>query len=134
MTYYEIVEIKEDGKVQFPADSAHEIGVTEGAYFLLEISPEVKEARLEHIALSGKKLVEIEFILENTPGVLSEISSKLAQHNVNILFNESEDVNPEEAVLVTVIDVSKMDTALKELTEELEKQDTIIEISAEMIG
>ncbi len=133
MTYYDIIKIDEDGKVDLPPDSAFDIGVSEGAYFLLEVNPAVKEARLERVALPKTELVEIELILENKTGVLSHISSELAEHKVNILFNESEEVNREEAVLVIVIDVSKMDFSLEELKERISALDEVIDISIKEI-
>lgn len=129
MTYYEIIKLKEDGKINLPSDSAYDIGASEGAYFLLEVSPEVREARLERIALPGKELVEFELIMKNRPGVISNISGIFADHNINILFNETEEVNSEQGVLITVIDVSQMDTDLKKLKEEVSASDDIIDVS-----
>ncbi|MFO7793232.1 MAG: ACT domain-containing protein [Candidatus Saliniplasma sp.] len=129
MTHYEILKIKEDGKLDFPPDCSYDIGLVEGSYFILEISPEVKEARLERVALPGKELVELEFILKEQPGTLSNISGILGKHNVNILFNEGEEISPTEAVLIAVIDISKIDTSVEELIDELESQDSVIDIS-----
>lgn len=130
MTYYEIIKLDEDGKIDLPADSAYDIGASEGAYFLLEVSPEIKEARLERVALSDKELVEFEFILKNEPGVLSTISGIFADHNVNIMFNETEDVNSEQGILISIIDVSNMDVELEQLIEEVKKPAEVIEVSS----
>ncbi|MBS3781742.1 MAG: ACT domain-containing protein [Candidatus Thermoplasmatota archaeon] len=129
MTYYEIIKLKEDGKIEFPSDTGYDIGASKGAYFLLEISPEIKEARMERIALPGKELVEFEFILKNKPGVLSDISGRFADHDVNIMFNETEEVNSEQGILITVLDVSKMDTTLEKLKKEVSKSDDVLEVS-----
>ncbi len=129
MTYYEIIKLKEEGKIDLPSDSAYDIGASEGAYFLLEVSPEVREARLERIALPGKELVEFEFVMRNRPGVISNISGRFADHNVNILFNETEEVNSEQGILITVIDVSQMDTSLEKLKEEISSSEDIIDLS-----
>ncbi len=129
MTYYEIVRLDEDGKIDLPADSAYDIGASKDAYFLLEVSPEVKEARLERIALPDKELVEFEFILENKPGALSTISGVFAEHNVNIMFNETEDVNSDQGILISILDISNMDVELEELLEEVKKPEEVIEVS-----
>lgn len=134
MTYYDIIQINEDGKIELPLDSAYDIGVRDGAYFLIEVSPEVKEARLERVALPGANLVEMELVVENKPGVLSKLSSKLANHNVNILFSESEDVEPEEAVLVIVVDVSEMDFSLSELEKEVCKLEELVDFNLKEIA
>jgi len=103
--------------------------MVKGAYFLLELSLGIKEVRLEQVALPGKNLVEIELILQDKPGVLSTISGIFARHRVNILFNESEEISEKEAALVTVVDVSEMDTSLQELQEEIGGQEAVIDIS-----
>jgi len=129
MTRYEIIKIRETGKIEVPPDYAFELGMVKGAYFLLELSLGIKEVRLEQVALPGKNLVEIELILQDKPGVLSTISGIFARHRVNILFNESEEISEKEAALVTVVDVSEMDTSLQELQEEIGGQEAVIDIS-----
>mgnify|MGYP006296291271 CR=1 FL=1 len=128
MTHYDIIKIREDGKIDLPSDTTHEIGITEGSYFLLEVSPELKEARLEQIALPGKDLAEIELVVKDEPGVLSTISGIFAKHKVNILFNETEEISSKEAILISVLDISKMDIKLSELREILSKRDEVLDI------
>ncbi|MFO7990786.1 MAG: ACT domain-containing protein [Thermoplasmata archaeon] len=129
MTHYDIIKINEDGKVDFPEDAVYDLGILKGAYFLLEISLEMKEARLEHIALPGKDLIEVDLVVKDEPGVLSTISGIFAKHNVNILFNESEEISTKEAVLVLVLDMSKMDIAVDELRDTLSKREEVLDIS-----
>jgi predicted amino acid-binding ACT domain protein len=133
MTRYEIIKIKENGKITFPSDCAVQMGIVKGAYFLLEVSPDLNETRLERVALPGKNLAEIEFLLKDEPGVLSTISSIFARHKVNILFNESEEISEAEAVLVAVVDINEMDTTLEELQEETSAQDAVIEMSVKKL-
>ena len=129
MTRYEIIKIDEDGRIDFESDTAYDIGVVKGSYFLVEISPEIKEARLEQIALPGKNLVEIELVVKDEPGVLSTISGIFARHKVNILFNESEEISTKEAILISVLDTSKMDIELSELKDILDNRDEVLDIS-----
>ncbi len=128
MPSYEIIKINEDGKLEVPSEAAQELGVFEGGYFLLEVSPEIKEARLEHIALPGKDLVEIELVVKDEPGVLATISGIFAQYDVNILFNESEEISDKEAVLISIVDTSKMNVSIDELKEALSKRDEVQDI------
>ncbi len=128
MTQHDIIKIKKNGKIDIPSELAHEIGVVEGSYFLIEVSPEVKEARLERIALPGKELVEIELVVKDEPGVLSAISGIFARNNVNILFNESEEISSKKAVLILVIDKSKMDVSLDKLSNTLSNSDEVLDI------
>ena len=129
MTNYHMIKIKKNGRVDIPLDSAYEIGVLKGSYFLLEIAPVVKEARLEQIALPGKDLAEIQLIIKDKLGVLSRISNVFAKNHINILFNESEEISPRKAVLISVVDISRMSTTLSDLEKKLAAMDEVIEIS-----
>jgi acetolactate synthase small subunit len=130
MRHYEIIMIKKTGTVELPMDYAHELGVIEGAYFLLEIDTELKEIHMERIALPGKKLVEVELVVEDRPGVLARISGLFGKHGANILFSESEELSSLGlAGIVAVIDVSGMSGTLEELREELEALDVVKEVA-----
>ncbi|MFO8133074.1 MAG: ACT domain-containing protein [Thermoplasmatota archaeon] len=133
MTRYEIIKIKEDGNIMLPSDCAVQIGAVKGAYFLLEVSPDLKETRLERVALPGKDLAEIELILKDEPGVLATMSGLFARHRANILFNESEEISDKEAVLVAVMDISEMDITLEELQEKAAAEDAVLGISVKKV-
>ncbi|ASJ13097.1 ACT domain-containing protein [Thermococcus thioreducens] len=130
MRHYEIVRIRENGKVELPKDYAYELGIVEGAYFLLEIDTDLNEVHMERIALPGKKLVEVELIVEDRPGVLAKISGLFGKHGANILFSEAEELEGIElAGIVAVIDVSGMSGTLEELGSELEGLDVVREVT-----
>ncbi len=130
MKHYEIVRIREDGKVELPFEYAHELGLVEGAYFLVEIDTGLKEAHLERIALPGKKLLEVELVVEDRPGVLARVSGLFGRHGANILFSESEELKELDlAAIVAVLDVSKSRVPLEELERELLKVEGVREVS-----
>jgi len=130
MRHYEIVKVKENGKIEIPLEFAYEIGLVKDSYFLIEIDTDLKEMHLERVALPGKKLVEIELIVEDKPGVLAKISGTLGRNNVNILFSEAEELeNIGLAAIVAVVDVSEMKISLEELKKELSKVEEVREIT-----
>jgi len=130
MRHYEIVKIKENGKIEIPLEFAYEIGLVKDSYFLIEIDTDLKEMHLERVALPGKKLVEIELIVEDKPGVLAKISGTLGRNNVNILFSEAEELeNIGLAAIIAVVDVSEMKISLEELKKELSKVEEVREIT-----
>jgi len=53
MRYYEIIKVKETGRIELPIEHAYEIGLVRDAYFLVEIDTDLKEIHLERIALPG---------------------------------------------------------------------------------
>lgn len=130
MRHYEIVKIRENGRVEIPLEYAYEIGLVQGSYFLLEIDTDLKELHLERIALPGKKLVEVELIVEDRPGVLAKISGLFGRHGANILFSEAEELEGIGlAGIVAVIDISGMSGTLEELRGELEALDVVREVT-----
>ncbi|ASI99927.1 ACT domain-containing protein [Thermococcus celer] len=130
MRHYEIVRIRETGKVEIPRDYAYELGIVEGAYFLLEMDTDLNEVHMERIALPGKKLVEAELIVEDKPGVLAKISGLFGRHGVNILFSEAEELEGIGlAGIAAVIDVSGLKGTLEELKGELEGLNVVREVT-----
>ncbi|WP_010477324.1 ACT domain-containing protein [Thermococcus zilligii] len=116
MRHYELVRVKEDGKLELPKDLAYELGLVKGAYFLVEVDTDLKEAHLERVALPGKRLVEVELVVEDRPGVLAKVSGLFGRYGINILFNESEELNELGlAAIVAIIDVSGSRVSLEEL-------------------
>ncbi|NJE85136.1 ACT domain-containing protein [Thermococcus sp. CX2] len=130
MRHYEIVRVREKGKVEIPPDYAYELGLVEGAYFLLEIDTDLNEVHMERIALPGKKLVEVELIVEDKPGVLAKISGLFGKHRANILFSETEELEGIElGGIVAVIDVSGMSGTIEEMRRELEALREVKEVT-----
>jgi acetolactate synthase small subunit len=130
MRYYEIIKVKETGRIELPIEHAYEIGLVGGAYFLVEIDTDLKEIHLERIALPGKKLVEIELVVEDKPGVLAKISGTLGRNGVNILFSESDELEGIGlGAIVAVVDTSGIKITLDELRDELESIPEVKEIT-----
>lgn len=129
MRHYEIIKVKEDGSIRLPREFAYEIGLVRDSYFLVEIDTDLNEVHLERIALPGKQLIEMEFVVEDKPGVLAKISGLFGKHRINILFNESEELSEIGlAAVIAVVDVSKSDTSPEELKKELLSVDEVKEL------
>ncbi|AIU70080.1 hypothetical protein TEU_06925 [Thermococcus eurythermalis] len=129
MRHYELIKIKEDGKLELPLELAYELGLVKGAYFLVEVDTDLKEAHLERVALPGKKLVEVELVVEDRPGVLSKVSGLLGKHGINILFSEGEElVELGLSAIVTIVDVSGSRISLEELEKGLMKVEEVKEL------
>lgn len=134
MRHYELIKIKEDGKLELPLELAYELGLVKGAYFLVEVDTDLKEAHLERVALPGKKLVEVELVVEDRPGVLSKVSGLLGKHGINILFSEGEElVELGLSAIVTIVDVSGSRISLEELEKGLMKVEEVKELKLRKI-
>ncbi len=129
MRRYDIVKVTENGLLRLPDDFAYDIGLVAGAYFLVEINPQIKEANIERVALPGKNLYELEITAEDKPGVLSKIHGVLGRYRVNIAFSEGEEIKgTDSAAIVSVIDVSKMDISMEALRKEVSKVREVEEV------
>ncbi len=130
MRHYEIVRIKKDGIVEIPVEYAYDLGLVEGSYFLIEIDTDLKELHVERVALPGKKLVEVELVVEDKPGVLARISGLMGKHGANILFSESEELSAIDlAGIVAVIDVGGMNGTVDGLMDELKALPEVKEVT-----
>ncbi|USS40412.1 ACT domain-containing protein [Thermococcus aggregans] len=135
MRHYEILRIRENGKIEVPLEWAYEVGLVKDAYFLVEIDTDLNEIHLERIALPGKELVEIELVVvKDKPGVLAKITGTLGKHKVNILFSEAEEMEQIGlGAIVAVVDVSRMDISKEELVAELQNIEEVMEVSLKEI-
>ncbi|MCK4310758.1 MAG: ACT domain-containing protein, partial [Methanomicrobia archaeon] len=129
MRAYDLIKIKNKGIIELPEDIALELGIVEGAYLLAEIDERTKEISFERIALPGKDLVEIEAVLEDKPGVLAKIASELGKRNINILFNESDELEYGNlSALVVIVDISKSKIPLEKLEKHLSTMEFVKEL------
>jgi predicted regulator of amino acid metabolism with ACT domain len=134
MRAYDLIKIKNKGIIELPEDIALELGIVEGAYLLAEIDERTKEISFERIALPGKDLVEIEAILEDKPGVLAKIASELGKRNINILFNESDELEYGNlSALVVIVDISKSKIPLEKLEKHLSAMEFVKELEVRKI-
>lgn len=134
MRAYDLIKIKNKGIIELPEDIALELGIVEGAYLLAEIDERTKEISFERIALPGKNLVEIEAVLEDKPGVLAKIASELGKRNINILFNESDELEYGNlSALVVIVDISKSKIPLEKLEKHLSTMEFVKELEVRKI-
>lgn len=126
---YLLIKIHEDGVIKIPQELAYEVGLVKGAYFLVEIDTDIKELHVERVALPGKKLVEIELVVEDKPGVLAKIAGILGKNGINILFNEAEELESLGlSAIVAVVDVSGAKISLKDLESTLKEINEVKEV------
>lgn len=134
MRTYDLIKIKNKGLIELPEDIALELGILEGAYLLAEIDERTKEISFERIALPGKDLVEIEAVLEDKPGALAKIASELGKRNINILFNESDELEYGNlSALVVIVDISKSKIPLEKLEKHLSAMEFVKELEVRKI-
>ena len=134
MRTYDLIKIRSNGVIELPEDVAFELGIIEGAYFLAEIDEKDKEISFERIALPGKDLIEIDAVLENKPGVLAKIASELGKRNMNILFNEADEIEYEKlSALVIIADISKSKISLEELEKNMRAMKFVKELEIKKI-
>lgn len=128
MRVYDIIKIKENGAIQLPEDIAMEIGVIKGAYFLVEANERSKEISFERIAVPGKNLAELTVVLEDKPGALANVALELGNNNVNILFNETDEIESTNlAALVAILDISQANISINQLKSHLLGLDVVRE-------
>lgn len=131
---YDIIKIEDDGVIRIPEDVAVDIGIVTGAYLLMEADERSKEISFERIAVPGKNLAELTLILEDKPGALANVALELGNNNINILFNESDEIaSTNLSALVAIVDVSQSGIPIEELKSHLRKLKVVREVEIRQI-
>jgi len=134
MRTYDLIKIKNNGIIELPEDIALELGIVDGAYLLAEIDEKDKEISFERIALPGKDLVEINAVLEDKPGVLAKIASEFGKRDINILFNEGDEIGYGNlSAFVVIVDISKSKISLEELERGIRSMEFVKELEVRKI-
>jgi acetolactate synthase-1/3 small subunit len=135
MRVYDIIKIEENGVIKLPEEIATEVGIIRGAYLLVEADEKSKELSFERIAVPGKNLAEITFILEDRPGVLADVALELGNSNINILFNESDEIRFSNlSALVALVDMSQAKVSADELQSHFKNINAVREVTVREIG
>jgi acetolactate synthase-1/3 small subunit len=135
MRVYDIIKIEENGIIKLPDDVTTEIGIVKGAYFLVEANERSKELTFERIAVPGKNLAEITLVLQDKPGVLADVALELGNANINILFNESDEIRFSNlSALLAIVDMSRSRIPVEELKSHFEKMKVVKKVEIRQIG
>ena len=111
------------------------VTMVKGAYLLVEADERSKELSFERIAVPGKDLAEITFILEDKPGTLADVALELGNNNINILFNETEEIRFSNlSALVAIVDMSQAKIAVDELRSHFKRMKVVREVEIRQIG
>jgi acetolactate synthase-1/3 small subunit len=135
MRVYDIIKIEENGIIKLPDDIATEIGIVKGAYLLVEADERSKELTFERIAVPGKNLAEITLVLQDKPGVLADVALELGNADINILFNESDEIRFSNlSALLAIVDMSRSRIPVDELKSHFEKMKVVKKVEIRQIG
>lgn len=131
---YDIIKIQENGVIRLPEEIATEVGIVKGAYLLVEADERSKELSFERIAVPGKDLAEITFILEDKPGTLADIALELGNNNINILFNEADEIRFSNlSALIAIVDMSKAKISVDKLKSHFKQMKVVREVDIRQI-
>lgn len=134
MRVYDIIKVQEHGTIKLSEDIATEVGIIKGAYLLVEADERSKELSFERIAVPGKDLAEMTFILEDKPGVLADVARELGNNDINILFNETDEIkNTNLSALITIVDMSRTNISIEDLCSRFNKMSVVREIEVRKI-
>lgn len=134
MKVYDIIKIQENNVIRIPDDIGIEIGMVKGSYFLVEADERAKEISFERIAVPGKNLAELSLVLEDKPGSLADVALELGNNNINILFNESDEIaSTNLAALVAVLDISHARITMEELRSHLKTMTVVRDVEIKKI-
>ncbi|MBU7034758.1 MAG: hypothetical protein HXS49_06185, partial [Theionarchaea archaeon] len=87
------------------------------------------------IAVPGKNLAEITLVLQDKPGVLADVALELGNADINILFNESDEIRFSNlSALLAIIDMSRSRISVEELKTHFEKMKVVKQVEIRQLG
>ncbi len=120
MKIREVVRVDSKGRITIPLAIRNALDIREGMSVLLIADPDKKEFTVTPIS-DEAKLVEIEFEIEDRPGALAEVASKLADLGIDMVVVRCTTIRRGEiGECIVIADVSK-----SSITSERELEDSI---------
>jgi len=134
MRFKELVKVDSKGRITIPQAIREALGIREGMTILLYADLDEKKIFLSPIP-DRSKLVEINVLVSDKPGVLAGVSRLLADHGVDIVALKCVVIRRGELGECTFIaDLSKsLISDLSELKSIIEKHEAVIEVKVSEI-
>ncbi len=107
MKIREVVRVDSKGRITIPLVIRNALDIREGMSVLLVADPDKKEFVVTPIS-NEARLMEIEFEIEDRPGALAEVATKLAELGIDMVITRCTTIRRgENAECLIVVDVSR---------------------------
>jgi AbrB family looped-hinge helix DNA binding protein len=124
-----LVKVDSKGRITIPQTIRESLGIEAGMLVAMLADTEKKEIIVSPIMAENAKVVQIEITMQDRPGALARVTSKLSELKVDIIANRCTSITRrEEGECTFIVDISQSSTDVEGIRKALEGLDVVTQV------
>ena len=124
-----LVKVDSKGRITIPQTIRESLGIEAGMLVAMLADAEKKEIIVSPIMAENAKVVQIEVTMQDRPGALAKVTSKLSDLKVDIIANRCTSITRrEEGECTFIVDMSQSSTDVEGVRKALEGLDVVTQV------
>jgi len=124
-----LVKVDSKGRITIPQTIRESLGIEAGMLVAMLADTEKKEIIVSPIMAENAKVVQIEITMQDRPGALAKVTSKLSDLKVDIIANRCTSITRrEEGECTFIVDMSQSSTDVEGVRKALESLDVVTQV------
>jgi len=124
-----LVKVDSKGRITIPQTIRESLGIEAGMLVAMLADTEKKEIIVSPIMAENAKVVQIEVTMQDRPGALAKVTSKLSDLKVDIIANRCTSITRrEEGECTFIVDMSQSSTDVEGVRKALEGLDVVTQV------
>ena len=124
-----LVKVDSKGRITIPQTIRESLGIEAGMLVAMLADAEKKEIIVSPIMAENAKVVQIEVTMQDRPGALAKVTSKLSELKVDIIANRCTSITRrEEGECTFIVDISQSSTDVEGIRKALEGLDVVTQV------
>jgi AbrB family looped-hinge helix DNA binding protein len=124
-----LVKVDSKGRITIPQTIRESLGIEAGMLVAMLADTEKKEIIVSPIMAENAKVVQIEVTMQDRPGALAKVTSKLSELKVDIIANRCTSITRrEEGECTFIVDMSQSSTDVEGVRKALEGLDVVTQV------
>ncbi|MCG2896831.1 MAG: ACT domain-containing protein [Acidilobus sp.] len=124
-----LVKVDSKGRITIPQTIRESLGIEAGMLVAMLADTEKKEIIVSPIMAENAKVVQIEVTMQDRPGALARVTSKLSELKVDIIANRCTSITRrEEGECTFIVDISQSSTDVEGIRKALEGLDVVTQV------
>ncbi|MCG2881393.1 MAG: ACT domain-containing protein [Acidilobus sp.] len=124
-----LVKVDSKGRITIPQTIRESLGIEAGMLVAMLADTEKKEIIVSPIMAENAKVIQIEVTMQDRPGALAKVTSKLSELKVDIIANRCTSITRrEEGECTFIVDISQSTTDVEGIRKALEGLDVVTQV------
>jgi looped-hinge helix DNA binding domain, AbrB family len=124
-----LVKVDSKGRITIPQTIRESLGIEAGMLVAMLADTEKKEIIVSPIMAENAKVIQIEVTMQDRPGALAKVTSKLSDLRVDIIANRCTSITRrEEGECTFIVDISQSSTDVEGIRKALEGLDVVTQV------